>query len=144
MKLSSVDIHIVIVASSSSQKSGIATFINCVLPTMSKKNLCTSFSTFLKRTLTSIPEHFPSNFTPHLHSSPSPPSASLDRLCHNPTFYYSLRPLRFCGSKAAEKLQTTCWNCHAVPQYAPFLFCDSCRCIQPVDDSIDYFEIFGS
>ncbi|KAK7273237.1 hypothetical protein RIF29_14286 [Crotalaria pallida] len=26
---------------------------------------------------------------------------------------------------------------------SPFLFCESCRCIQPVDDSIDYFQIFG-
>ncbi|KAJ1378565.1 HscB, C-terminal domain superfamily [Sesbania bispinosa] len=119
---------------------------------MSKKKLCTPLSTFLRRTLTSIPEHFPSSFSPQLklslHSFPSPPFPPHDRLCINPTYYYSLGSLRFCGinscPKSAENFQSRCWNCHAVPESALFLVCESCRCIQPVDDSVDYFEIFGT
>ncbi|XP_061360846.1 iron-sulfur cluster co-chaperone protein HscB homolog [Gastrolobium bilobum] len=120
---------------------------------MLKKKLFTPLSTYLGRSLTSIPEHFPSNFSPHiklpLHALPSSPFAPHDRLCHNSTCYFSLGCVRFSGkslcSKSAEKLESRCWNCHAVPESAaPFLVCESCRCIQPVDDSIDYFEIFGS
>ncbi|CAN6973727.1 unnamed protein product [Brassica oleracea var. botrytis] len=36
-----------------------------------------------------------------------------------------------------------CWNCGFSSDKAAFLFCDSCRSIQPVDDSVDYFQIFG-
>ncbi|KAK8624507.1 hypothetical protein V6N13_065848 [Hibiscus sabdariffa] len=46
-----------------------------------------------------------------------------------------------------SKLDSTtkrCWNCVAdAPGSTPFLYCDSCRSIQPVDLSIDYFQIFG-
>ncbi|WOG98244.1 hypothetical protein DCAR_0417585 [Daucus carota subsp. sativus] len=37
-----------------------------------------------------------------------------------------------------------CWNCNAVAaSTTPFLFCQSCRAVQPVDHSIDYFQIFS-
>lgn len=37
-----------------------------------------------------------------------------------------------------------CWNCNAVPRNTgTFLVCESCRCIQPVDQTVDYFQIFG-
>ncbi|CAL5207495.1 unnamed protein product [Lathyrus oleraceus] len=120
---------------------------------MTNKFLSTPLSTFfkLRRTLTSIPQRL----SPHLkiqHSSPPfAPPYDIDNLCHGyPTCYYysSLGFLRFCRkslcSKPAEKFQTTCWNCHGVPQSTPFLFCQSCCCIQAVDHSIDYFEIFGT
>ncbi|XP_021892499.1 iron-sulfur cluster co-chaperone protein HscB, mitochondrial isoform X1 [Carica papaya] len=48
----------------------------------------------------------------------------------------------FC-SESAEKISARCWNCNAAAQSAPFLFCESCRSIQPVDHSVDYFQIFG-
>ncbi|XP_027364277.1 iron-sulfur cluster co-chaperone protein HscB, mitochondrial [Abrus precatorius] len=120
--------------------------------TMFKKKLCIPL---LRRTLTSIPQqHFTSTFSTQIklcvnHVSPFAPK---DLPCHNnPTscYYYSLGCLGFYGkslcSESAEKMKSGCWNCHAVNQSAtPFLVCDSCRCIQPVDDSIDYFQIFGS
>ncbi|KAK6231967.1 hypothetical protein SCA6_002040 [Theobroma cacao] len=52
----------------------------------------------------------------------------------------------FCSQSAAKVDATTkrCWNCDAVAAgMAPFLYCDSCRSIQPVDFSVDYFQIFG-
>ncbi|XP_039057498.1 uncharacterized protein LOC120200819 [Hibiscus syriacus] len=54
--------------------------------------------------------------------------------------------LSFCSQSAANLDSTTkpCWNCIAnAPGSTPFLYCDSCRSIQPVDLSIDYFQIFG-
>ncbi|KAG8376844.1 hypothetical protein BUALT_Bualt09G0106100 [Buddleja alternifolia] len=37
-----------------------------------------------------------------------------------------------------------CWNCGAeAEKTTPFLFCQGCRSVQPVVDSIDYFQIFG-
>lgn len=47
----------------------------------------------------------------------------------------------FC-SEAAQKL--ICWNCNAVSSTTtPFLVCNACGCVQPVDQSVDYFHIFG-
>ncbi|XP_012570368.1 iron-sulfur cluster co-chaperone protein HscB homolog [Cicer arietinum] len=115
---------------------------------MSKKLLFTPLSTFFNRTLTSIPQRFSHHLKQSLHSSapiiPSPPFTPCDNLCYSSPFGF----LRFCRkiscSKSEENFQTTCWNCHAVPQSTPFLFCQSCCSIQPVDHSIDYFQIFGS
>ncbi|TKY53189.1 Iron-sulfur cluster co-chaperone protein HscB [Spatholobus suberectus] len=112
---------------------------------MSKKSLCTPLSTLLRRSLTSFPQHFASNFSPQiklsLRHAPSP--FARDPACD---YYCSLRRLGFCGkslcSKSAEEIQRGCWSCRAVPHAAPFLVCDSCRCIQPVDGSVDYFDIF--
>ncbi|KAL9230921.1 hypothetical protein vseg_006212 [Gypsophila vaccaria] len=36
-----------------------------------------------------------------------------------------------------------CWNCSSFTTSDLFLVCDSCGCIQPLDDSLDYFRIFG-
>lgn len=50
----------------------------------------------------------------------------------------------FCSeSSFAEKLQ--CWNCNSAPTQnsKPFLVCQTCRSVQPVDHSIDYFQILG-
>ncbi|XP_044507162.1 iron-sulfur cluster co-chaperone protein HscB homolog isoform X2 [Mangifera indica] len=49
----------------------------------------------------------------------------------------------FCSESAERAHNGTCWNCDAVPKTAPFLFCESCRSVQPVDCSVDYFQIFG-
>ncbi|KAF3793055.1 Iron-sulfur cluster co-chaperone protein [Nymphaea thermarum] len=45
-------------------------------------------------------------------------------------------PRRDFSSEAME----SCWSCGAS---SPFLYCDSCGSIQPVDPSVDYFQIFG-
>ncbi|XP_019443103.1 PREDICTED: iron-sulfur cluster co-chaperone protein HscB, mitochondrial-like [Lupinus angustifolius] len=121
---------------------------------MSKRKLCMTLSNFLRRT-TSIPQNSTLNFSsPQIKLSPSPFETQIPNF-HKPTFHYnSLGFLRFSGerswcSKSAEKLQSSsrCWNCDAFPtaseSAAPFLFCESCQCIQPVDYSIDYFQIFG-
>ncbi|XP_058764041.1 iron-sulfur cluster co-chaperone protein HscB homolog isoform X2 [Vicia villosa] len=120
---------------------------------MTNKLLSTPLSSFFKfrRTLTSIPQRLSPHLKPQSSSPPFVPPYDIDNLCDGyPTSYYysSLGSLRFCRkslcSKPEEKFQITCWNCHDVPQSAPFLFCQSCRCVQPVDHSIDYFEIFGT
>ncbi|KAK8942905.1 hypothetical protein KSP39_PZI009072 [Platanthera zijinensis] len=37
-----------------------------------------------------------------------------------------------------------CWKCgEPAPLAGPFLSCVSCRAVQPVDSSVDYFQIFG-
>ncbi|KAE9612448.1 hypothetical protein Lal_00039777 [Lupinus albus] len=120
---------------------------------MSKKKLCITLSNFLRRT-TSIHQYSTLNFSsPQIKLSSSPFQIQIPNF-HKSTFHY-FGFLRFSGkrnrcSKSAEKLQSSnsrCWNCDAVPtaseSEAPFLFCESCRCIQPVDYSIDYFQIFG-
>ncbi|XP_073134340.1 iron-sulfur cluster co-chaperone protein HscB homolog [Henckelia pumila] len=50
----------------------------------------------------------------------------------------------FCSqSGSSEKLQR-CWNCDAEgANTTPFLFCHTCRSVQPVYGSVDYFQIFG-
>ncbi|XP_031279886.1 iron-sulfur cluster co-chaperone protein HscB homolog [Pistacia vera] len=49
----------------------------------------------------------------------------------------------FCSESADRVHNVTCWNCNAVPETSPFLFCESCRSVQPVDQSVNYFQIFG-
>ncbi|KAK1404641.1 Iron-sulfur cluster co-chaperone protein HscB, mitochondrial [Heracleum sosnowskyi] len=61
--------------------------------------------------------------------------------------YQLLANARFSGRKicsdSRDKL-SNCWNCTAVASgITPFLFCQSCRAVQPVDHSIDYFHIFS-
>nr|GMC93569.1 iron-sulfur cluster co-chaperone protein HscB, mitochondrial isoform X1 [Ipomoea batatas] len=47
----------------------------------------------------------------------------------------------FC-SVSAEKFK--CWNCNSVgTSNHPFLVCEACGSVQHVDQSIDYFQIFG-
>ncbi|XP_057974948.1 iron-sulfur cluster co-chaperone protein HscB homolog [Malania oleifera] len=90
--------------------------------------------------------------TPHLHSlssfSPSlfycfPDSSSL----YFPSTSSFLEILKFSGklfcSESADSVVGRCWNCRAAAETAPFLVCDSCRSVQPVDQSVDYFLIFG-
>ncbi|KAE8731135.1 hypothetical protein F3Y22_tig00002840pilonHSYRG00397 [Hibiscus syriacus] len=78
----------------------------------------------------------------HLQSSSRAPLPLGLDFFPNPKTYL----LSFC-SQSAAKLDSTpkrCWNCVAdAPSSTPFLYCDSCRTIQPVDLSIDYFQIFG-
>ncbi|KAL5999269.1 hypothetical protein ACLOJK_040719 [Asimina triloba] len=51
--------------------------------------------------------------------------------------------MHFC-SKSADGSAGRCWNCGEVPPaVAPFLSCGSCGSVQPVDQSVDYFQIFG-
>ncbi|KAF7804214.1 Iron-sulfur cluster co-chaperone protein HscB, mitochondrial [Senna tora] len=120
---------------------------------MWKKKLLTPLSAFKRNRLTSIPAYSSFNYSPQLkfssYISLSPPSsAPCDRLLRDPEYYF-LGNLGFsvktvCSSSiSSQKVENRCWNCHAMPESAPFLVCDSCRTIQPVDKSVDYFDIFG-
>eukprot|EP00262_Sarcandra_glabra_P005713 TRINITY_DN1749_c0_g1_i2.p1 TRINITY_DN1749_c0_g1~~TRINITY_DN1749_c0_g1_i2.p1 ORF type:complete len:235 (+),score=27.06 TRINITY_DN1749_c0_g1_i2:39-743(+) len=42
--------------------------------------------------------------------------------------------------KFYSELEIRCWKCGAP---LPFLACASCKSVQPVDPSVDYFQIFG-
>ncbi|XP_052175922.1 iron-sulfur cluster co-chaperone protein HscB homolog [Diospyros lotus] len=49
----------------------------------------------------------------------------------------------FC-SGSSKRVIERCWNCNsAVGTTVPFLVCDACRSVQPVNPSVDYFQIFG-
>ncbi|CAA7026792.1 unnamed protein product [Microthlaspi erraticum] len=54
-----------------------------------------------------------------------------------PIFQFSGRDF---FSESRDKRSSVCWNCGSS---SAFLFCESCRSIQPVDHSVDYFQIFG-
>ncbi|KAF9595944.1 hypothetical protein IFM89_006225, partial [Coptis chinensis] len=71
--------------------------------------------------------------------------------------YYSsqnLRESKGCGNHFLENYSysrknfssnvssSRCWNCNVVATLKPFLACQSCRSIQPVDPFVDYFQIF--
>ncbi|KAI7725794.1 hypothetical protein M8C21_013965 [Ambrosia artemisiifolia] len=47
---------------------------------------------------------------------------------------------RFCFSQSFNEPSLCCWNCKT---QKPFLICESCGCVQPVDQKVDYFKIFG-
>ncbi|XP_062112370.1 iron-sulfur cluster co-chaperone protein HscB homolog [Humulus lupulus] len=49
----------------------------------------------------------------------------------------------FISSQSVPDVHAKCWNCNAKAEAAPFLVCQSCRCIQPMDHSVDYFQIYG-
>ncbi|GER33415.1 co-chaperone protein HscB [Striga asiatica] len=50
----------------------------------------------------------------------------------------------FC-SQSNSDLKSHCWNCGSEPDNntTPFLFCQACHSVQPVNEAIDYFQIFG-
>ncbi|XP_039143634.1 uncharacterized protein LOC120280755 [Dioscorea cayenensis subsp. rotundata] len=42
-----------------------------------------------------------------------------------------------------SKSLSQCWSCGKTAASWPFLVCDTCRSVQPMDPSVDYFQIFG-
>ncbi|XP_008241094.1 PREDICTED: iron-sulfur cluster co-chaperone protein HscB, mitochondrial [Prunus mume] len=115
---------------------------------MLNKHLLTSLSSVLRRTLTPT-SHFSFNSTRWFQSGTffSPNVKTHHRLfpCSGLDFLeiHNIRGKCFTSSQSAEKASTKCWNCGAAAEAVPFLLCSSCRCIQPVDQSVDYFQIFG-
>ncbi|XP_010263086.1 PREDICTED: uncharacterized protein LOC104601455 [Nelumbo nucifera] len=55
-------------------------------------------------------------------------------------FKFSVRG--FCSEPVVGSVDK-CWNCGTLAMSKPFLACESCKSVQPVDPSIDYFQIFG-
>ncbi|GAB2303133.1 hypothetical protein Dimus_037127 [Dionaea muscipula] len=55
-----------------------------------------------------------------------------------------VRGMRFCSRSCEDGAGSRCWNCDSVLLSSKLsLVCESCRSVQPVDHSIDYFRIFG-
>ncbi|KAL2936731.1 Iron-sulfur cluster co-chaperone protein HscB mitochondrial [Bienertia sinuspersici] len=104
-------------------------------------------SAFLRLDLRPPISSLPLNFF-HSQASSLPFSYSLSRDSHLPANLLHSFPNQFSNLFCSQSLSKSdfrrCWNCNSSPSTsAPFLVCDSCRCIQPVDPSLDYFRIFG-
>ncbi|XP_048500642.1 iron-sulfur cluster co-chaperone protein HscB homolog isoform X3 [Beta vulgaris subsp. vulgaris] len=106
------------------------------------KVLCRRFSVFSRTELRSISSVSPNTF--HYHTQ-SLSSFSPTSLPHNflHTFPNQSSKL-FCSQSFSNSELRRCWNCNSSATTSDlFLVCNNCRCIQPVDPSIDYFRIFG-
>ncbi|KMZ75312.1 hypothetical protein ZOSMA_116G00350 [Zostera marina] len=69
------------------------------------------------------------------------------RLCINrraPLSFYYLQ-CNYSSKSLPDDLKCRCWNCNQSKSTSldPFLSCPSCKAVQPIDTSIDYFVIFG-
>ncbi|KAG7961559.1 hypothetical protein I3843_09G023200 [Carya illinoinensis] len=121
---------------------------------MSRRKFWTPLYATLRRNLPSKHPYFPASSVfkfPSPTYSFSPPSPSSSPSSPFPSSYdfYSLQNLKFpvrsfCFSTGSEEQSSArCWSCGAVAIAAPFLVCETCRSVQPVDHSVDYFHIFG-
>ena len=123
------------------------------LPAMTRPNLrnLLSSSAVLRRTFSPKPnlQSVLAAKSPSSHSfrPPSPPTfLENHRLFPSPGLDFLERRIFgkiFISSQSAQDVHAKCWNCNAKAEAAPFLVCQSCRCIQPLDHSVDYFQIFG-
>jgi len=50
---------------------------------------------------------------------------------------------RFCSSANAQDSVIKCWACAKEAPDGPFLVCRSCKSVQPLDSSVNYFQIFN-
>ncbi|KAF8096478.1 hypothetical protein N665_0307s0009 [Sinapis alba] len=104
-----------------------------------KKLVAASISTLLTRQTFYPPSSpFRSTISVNLHT----------QLAHDSLAISVREELRFSGrgfcSGSSDTTSSVCWNCGGFSsEKAVFLFCESCRSIQPIDDSVDYFQIFG-
>ena len=118
-----------------------------VAPNMWKKNLWTPLSPILRRRFPSFSPNCTLNIpSSTIFSSPCSSTAQYSRVFWSSSYDF-LGSLKFsrklCSAQSAEQVHVRCWNCKAAAQTTPFLACDSCRSVQPVDPSVDYFQIFG-
>ncbi|KAI3417762.1 J domain-containing protein [Psidium guajava] len=122
---------------------------------MWKRRLGAPLSTALRRTLaptgrTIVPVHSSSQ---RLQCLPEQSAASLSSDAGIASFspfdrYDFLRcsGRSCCSGSASDGAASKCWSCGAVARKTaptPSLVCESCRSVQPVDESVDYFQIFG-
>lgn len=57
---------------------------------------------------------------------------------------HTTKLFRFVSTSTSPAASLRCWNCNAVPSSTtPFLVCQSCRSVQPVDHAVDFFQILG-
>ncbi|PSS01637.1 Iron-sulfur cluster co-chaperone protein [Actinidia chinensis var. chinensis] len=57
--------------------------------------------------------------------------------------FHFLGNLKFPAENFCSESVDRCWNCNSVAEAAPFLVCENCRSVQPVDHAVGYFQIFG-
>lgn len=50
---------------------------------------------------------------------------------------------RFSSTAISQDSFTKCWACATEAPDGPFLVCPSCKSVQPLDSSVNYFEIFN-
>ncbi|GAB4857176.1 hypothetical protein Ancab_015084 [Ancistrocladus abbreviatus] len=114
--------------------------------------LWTQFYTLLRRDLQFIPSlcsYFSSEIQ-SFYTIPVPLSSTdllQSRVCGTSPRQIHVKALRlyekaFC-SQSNEGRYRECWNCNSILQSKISLVCESCGSIQPVDHSVDYFQIFG-
>ncbi|XP_028948861.2 iron-sulfur cluster co-chaperone protein HscB homolog isoform X1 [Malus domestica] len=121
-----------------------------MLQRMSNKKLLAPLSAILRRTLTPTTTLFTFNSSRNFQSPAffSPKVETDRRLFPLGRFDFPgdhrIPGKCFVSSQSVEEADAKCWNCSASgADTVPFLLCSSCRCIQPVDQSLDYFQIFG-
>lgn len=57
---------------------------------------------------------------------------------------HTTKLFRFVSTSTSPAVSLRCWNCNALPSSTtPFLVCQSCRSVQPVDHAVDFFQILG-
>ncbi|KAL6988152.1 hypothetical protein U1Q18_013899 [Sarracenia purpurea var. burkii] len=117
---------------------------------MWQRKLQSPFCTIIRRTL-SPASRLSADATPQTPLPAQAPFFSLGSLCSEDEYRaFRLRrfgnpefPAKNFSSECAKSVVQRCWNCTSVAQAVPFLVCDNCRTVQPVDPSVDYFQIFG-
>ncbi|KAL5545668.1 hypothetical protein UlMin_005355 [Ulmus minor] len=87
-------------------------------------------------TNSAVKTHSPAFFSPS-------PATNSERYTIFPSHGFYFLGKCFLCTQSALNFDAKCWNCNAGAEAALFLVCPSCRCIQPVDHSVDYFQIFG-
>ncbi|CAN1144225.1 Iron-sulfur cluster co-chaperone protein HscB homolog [Linum perenne] len=86
--------------------------------------------------------HKPSS--PFQHPSPASTfsNSTTAHFLPNPRIFPSSSFL--CSQSSPEVGDSSCcWNCDTQTERGMFLVCDSCKAIQPVDRSLNYFRLFG-
>ncbi|XP_031396158.1 iron-sulfur cluster co-chaperone protein HscB homolog isoform X2 [Punica granatum] len=114
---------------------------------MWKRKLLSPISTALRRRSLPAPaSHLPIHSSSQLGSSRLSSRREIRRPSGSERCYLlenlHLASRSYC-SQPAEDSAARCWNCGSAAQSSPFLACNSCRSVQPVDSSVDYFQIFG-
>lgn len=95
----------------------------------------------MRRTLAPISDNqtlFFSNFS-YLHASNGEVRPRISQIPRNLFQLDSRFSWKSFSSEPAVS-KDRCWNCNGP---APFLVCQSCHSVQPVDHSVDFFQIFG-
>ncbi|OVA17119.1 DnaJ domain [Macleaya cordata] len=114
---------------------------------MPNRNLWISTIAVLRRKLRSS-SRFSTNFEPKFESSRvlscsfyHAGESRVSRSYNNSFLYnYSVSGKHFCSLDGSLG---RCWNCGAVAASKLFLACESCKSVQPVHTSVDYFQIYG-